>query len=648
VAVTATRTEVSLKETGVATTVITAQEMEDRQATRVEEMLRTVPGAVVNQTGSRGGTTSLFVRGGENDHTQVRFNGIKLNNVGGDFDWSILTTDNLQRIEVVRGPMSALYGADSLTGVVNLITKKGKGAPSLSVTTTWGAHSEGHSKNNLIGEQRAGLSGSYKIFSYAIAYSRLDDTGILSINNRFGSNVLNSRLDLDPTEQVSFTFHTLLLDSYFGFPTVNSGDRFDAKNVGGPGLDPDQNNRRFDLVLGLTGRYHPTDWWDHEVVLSHAYFDRRYRNPANPLATDADLFGSFFSRNLERHYTLDYHTNFRFGDKSRVASVTTLGVELFGAQLKARTDGFSTWTGPYFTQDKFRQGSTSWYLQQQVAIRNRLFLTAGGRLEDNRAFNKLEFAPRGSVALRFPETDTTLRAGGGRGIKSPNFLESHARTAFTVGNPNLKPEQNVGWEAGIDQYLWQDRFQVGLTYFENHFKDFITLYNIGPFPRTFVNLGAVRTTGLELAVRARPGYGLTLSAAYTHLFQFQVLDDGGLGRVNPFFRAGSHLLRRPRNIFSFDVDWKWKRLGLHLNGLYTGRRDDNYYDWATFAASRVVNGGFFVLNVAASYEVVRDLGYIKSVQLLARANNLFDRFYEESYGYSSPRFSIVGGVKAVF
>jgi vitamin B12 transporter len=651
VVVTATRTAVPAKETGVSYTVITDKEIKERQATRVEEMLRSVPGANIIQSGSRGGVTELYIRGGESDHNQVRFNGIKLNNTGGSFDWSVLTVDNLERIEVVRGPMSALYGTDALTGVVNLISKKGMGKPTLSLTSTWGAHSEGHSRNNWIGEQKANLSGSYKNFAYSVAYSRIDDTGILPINNRFGSNVLNSRLDFDPTEKLSFTFNTLLIDSYFGFPTVAAGDRFDPKSVGGPGLDPDQNTTRLDLALGLTANYWPTEWWENELILAHTHFDRRYNNPDNPAETLADAFGSYFSRNLERHYSLDYHSNFRWGDQSRLASISTLGVEMRASQLKQHTNGVSKFGGlefPFMTQDKFRQGSTSWYLQEQLSFWKRLFLTGGLRVEDNRDFNKLEFAPRAAAALRFPETNTTLRAAGGRGIKSPTFEESHARTAFTVGNPNLKPEKNTSWEIGADQYFFNDRLQFALTYFENHFKDFITLNNIGPYPRSFLNIGAVRTTGLEFAWKARPGWGLTLGAAYTHLFQFTVLDDGGIGVRNPFFRNGEHVLRRPRNLFNFDLDGKWDRLQVHINGLYLGRRADNFYNWLTYASSRVINGGFFVLNLAASYDLVRDWGYLKKVQLLARVDNLLDRFYEETYGYSSPRFQAVAGLRLVY
>ncbi len=654
VVITATGTEVRTKETSVSSTVITEKEIEERQATRVEEMMRAVPGVNVVQTGSRGGLTELYIRGGESNHNLVLFNGIRLNEVGGGFNWSdLLTLDNLQRIEVVRGPMSALYGVDALTGVINLTTQKGHGPPTLRLTSAWGAHSEGHSKNNLISEQKASLTGSYKKFSYSVAYSRIDDTGILPINNRYAINALNSRFDFDATEKLSFTFNTLLIDSFLGFPTENNGDRFDPKNVGGPGLDPNQNSTRLDLLLGLTCTYWPTDWWENQLTLSHVRLDKKFNDPANPLESDVDLFfGYNFSRNLERYYSINYRSNFRFGDESRVASISTVGLELRDSQLKQHSEQlvFNETTfmmEPATFSQKFRQGSVSGYFQEQLSFWKRLFFTAGLRIEDNRDFNKVEFAPRASAALRFPETDTTLRAAGGRGIKAPSFLDLYGLPGFQFATPNLKPEENISWEVGVDQYLFQNRLQFGVTYFENHFTNFITAIPSST-PRVLVstNIGAVRTTGLEFAVRARPGWGLTLGASYTHFFHLNVLSDDEQGDI--YFAPGQKVLRRPRNLFSFDVNGQWDRLGVHLNGLYVGPRDDNFFDWTTFTASRVNNSGYFILNLAASYDLVQNWGYIKKVQLLARANNLLDRDYMEAFGYSSPRFNAVAGLRAIF
>lgn len=648
VVVTATRTAVPAKETGVSYTVITDKEIKERQATRVEEMLRDVPGATISQTGGRGGTTSLFLRGGNSNHTQVLLNGMRLNDAGGDFDFNTLTVDNLERIEVIRGPMSALYGADAMTGVVNLVTKKGTGPPTLSYTGQWGAHSENGFFN---GENRLSFLGAYKNFGYSMAYSRIDDDGILRLNNRFHSNVLNSRLDLDPLENLSFTFTTFLVDSFAGFPTVLGGDKFDAKSAGGPGLDPDRNNTKTDLLLGLTANYWPFKWWENELNLAYCDRDRRYNDPNNPETAIDTLFGAFFSRNLERRSSLDYHSNFRFGAKAAVESISTLGVAARSEQLKQSLFFGATAFGPPFTNSlKTSRTSTAFYAQQQLSLVDRVFVTAGFRMEDNSVFDHLEFTPRASAAFVIKETDTVLRAAGGRAIKEPTFLESYSRDQLSVANPKLRPERNVAWEAGVDQYFLKDRGKFSVTYFENHFSDFITFV-----PRTFPqlssyeNIGEVRTKGFEFALRVRPGWGLTVGAAYTYFTELTVLDDGGVGGL--FFRSGQDLLRRPRHTFSFDLDYVWRRLEAHLNGLYAGSRDDSLYTFTqpfTFNSSRVVNGPYFVLNLAVAYDLIRDWGYIKKVQLLAKANNLLDRNYMEVYGYSFPRFQALGGLRLVF
>jgi len=650
VVVTATRTEVPGKETSVSYTVITGQEIEDRQAIMAPEVLRTVPGVNITQQGSRGGLTSLFLRGGNSNHTQVLLNGIRLNDAGGDFDFSSLTTDNVDRVEVIRGPMSALYGADAMSGVVNFVTRKGAGPPRLTLTSGWGVHSE---TGGLISEQRASLMGAHHSFGYSIGFSRVDDQGILRLNNRFASTVLNSRLDYDPMEKLSFTFTTLMVDQRLGVPTELGGDRFDPRSVGGPGLDPQQKNTRLDMLLGLTTRYQPYTWWENFLTLAHSQRDRHFNDPRNPEFTELDrLFGAFFSRNLERRWSLDYHTNLRVGSRQSVESISTLGVAARTEQLKQSllfgpVPPFFPGSGSFL---KTSRTSTALYAQEQLKFWQRLFLTVGLRVEDNSVFDRVEVTPRASAAFRITETDTTIRAAGGRAIKEPTFLESFSRDQLTKANPKLRPEKNLGWEVGADQFLLQERFKLSISYFENHFTDLITFVpRTYPELSSFENIGAVRTKGLEFALRARLMKGVTLGAAYTYFTQFTVLDDGQVGGL--FFQTGHHLLRRPRNNISFILDAKRPRWGFNLVGLYVGRRDDSMFTFQqpfTFQSARVVNPGYFTLNLAAYYDLAQDLGQVKKVRLMVRANNLLDRNYMEAFGYSSPRFHAVGGLQVVF
>jgi vitamin B12 transporter len=637
IVVTPTGTEVGQRQTSVSVSTITLPEIEARQAMRVEEVLRDVPGVVMSQTGASGGTTSLFLRGGNNNMTQVLLNGFRLNDVGGGFDFSKLTTDNVDRIEVVKGPMSSLYGSDAMTGVVNIISRKGEGRPSLTLTSNWGGHAEGHGNRNLISDQRLHFQGAWRQFAWSIGYGNYYDYGILPVNNRYTANVLNSRLDFTPLEKLTFTFTTLFLDQYSGFPTSGGGDRLDSRVFGGVGLDPDQNNTFNNLLLGLTANYQPWEWWQHELSLGYLNLNSRYNNKANP---DQVLFQTFdyFSRDLEDQYSLNYRSNFIVGDAARLGSTTTLGLELRNERWKGWAHSWD-WVGWRYTDDftKASRGSVSCYLQEQLAFLNRFFLTFGGRFEDNSSFDRVEFSPRASAALRFPETDTTLRAAGGRAIKAPSFYQTNSLNPFALGNPALKPEQNTSWEVGVDQW-YKDQVQLSLTYFENNFTDLIQYI----FP-SFFNIAKATSKGFEFALTLRPQQlpGFTVRTAYTYLTDLRVLDAGRL--VSLAVIPGQNLLRRPRQTWSFDLNYVAKTWEVNLNGLYVGPRADlGYYSGGT---RRLCNGGYFIANLAGYYTVVQDWGAVKRLQLMARANNLLDKNYTEVFGYSSPRFNIIGGLR---
>lgn len=644
IVVTATGTEVPRQETATSTTVFVAPELEARQDPRVSSFLREVPGAALSQTGSRGGTTSLLLRGGNSNMTLVLLNGFRLNDTGGFFDFSKLTLDNVERLEVVRGPMSSLYGNDAMTGVVQLFTRQGSGPPRLTAASLWGAHAEGHSRNNLISEQRLSLLGSEGVFSYSLAYGRYDDPGILAFNNRFASNVVNSRFDLEPLKNLKFTLSQYYVDTYFGFPTF-SGDRFDPQERGGLGLDPDQNQKSRLLLLGLTTRYVPLPWWENELQLGFLHTTLRYHNPANPREVLFQAF-DFFSRDQETQWTAHYRAHLSFGARERLAGTTTLGVELRHARYEgwSRDWDWLTFSGYQESTNVAHRGSVTWYFQEQLAFRERLFLNLGASLEDNRAFQKLEFCPRASTAVRLPETDTTLRAAGGRAVKAPSFLETNSLNPFFRGNPKLNPEKNISWEVGVDQWLWQGRLRAGLTYFENHFTDLIQYVQTGFSTGTFENIAAARTKGIEAYIQTKPYRGMSLRASYTRLTQFKVLDDGGITSINII--TGKNLLRRPRQTFSFDLGYARGPVELNFHGLYVGMREDRRPSFLPpYFAARERRGGYFTADLAASYTVLQDWGRIRKLQLLARANNLFDRDYEEVFGYSSPRFQILGGLR---
>jgi len=315
IVVTATRTEVPTKELGVSATVITATEIERSQAKDAVELFRDVAGINVTQQGSRGGVTSLFSRGGESNFTLVLIDGVRVNEAGGFFDFSSLDTTNIERIEIIRGSQSALYGSDAIGGVINIITKKGRGALTVSASTSHGAHSE---NGNYIGEQRFAFSGGSKWVDYSFAYGRSDDKGILNVNNTYWRNAISSRTDfhlsalpiLGPVKKNvgDITFTLRYEDAHTGVPTEFGGDRPDRIF---PGLDPDQNRQDQNLTLGLGTSFDLFPWWENVLELGFHRLVREFNDPPNTESAFDASPGSF-SDTKENRFTLDYHANFRF------------------------------------------------------------------------------------------------------------------------------------------------------------------------------------------------------------------------------------------------------------------------------------------------------------------------------------------------
>jgi vitamin B12 transporter len=654
VVVTATRTETPVSELGVSATVIGEQEIEGRLATDVVELLRDVAGLDVVQSGSRGGVVELYSRGGESNFTLVLIDGVKVNEPGGGFDFSTLTTDNIERIEVIRGPQSALYGSDAMGGVIHIITKRGKGEPTATLSTAHGAHSE---NGRYMGEQKAGFSGSTNWAGYSFSYGRVDDRGILDVNNDFWNNSFSGRLDLYPLDTLEITLTGRMNQSRFGFPTENGGDRPDRVF---PGLDPDQFQEKQDLILGMGARLDLFPWWEHSVHLGIHQVDQEFQDDPNA-ASAFDAPPGSRTRSMENRTTFDYHMNLRWPRQGAVRSTLTLGYAYDLERLDL--DSLSTFRfGPLpfgvFTTTSFTEASRdnhAWYVQDQLTLWDRLHLTGGLRVEDNSAFG-VDVNPRASIAYELRETGTKLRGAVGTGIKEPTFLENFGGFG-TVGNPDLQPERVFSWELGLDQRLWGDRVLLGFTYFRNRYEDLIafvpTSFPPPPvLPPNYFNVQEAESWGLEFTARVRPGGGFTLGGSYTFL-DTQVLDDGGLG--NLFFAKGEKLLRRPNHSGSLFVDWSWRGLNVRLDGRYTGKRDDTFFTvspgafgFYNFLNQRLTNDDFFVLDLAASYSFEVQWGLLKAIKLFVKARNILDEDYQEVMGYSSPRAAVLGGMALTF
>jgi vitamin B12 transporter len=650
VVVTATRTEVPVAELGVSATVVTAQELESQQTTDVLQALRGVTGLEVVQSGSRGAIAEVYTRGGESNFTLIMIDGIRINEAGGGIDLSTLTADNVERIEVIRGPQSALYGSDAMTGVINIITKRGRGEPRVTFSTSNGAHSE---NGHYTGEQKVGVSGGNDWAGYSFGYGRIDDRGILNINNAYENNTFSGRVDLYPLEKMDVTLTARANLSRFGIPTENGGDRPDRVF---PGLDPHQFQEKKDVILGLGTRFEPFPWWENVFLLGTRRLEQIFEDKPD-LQSAFDAPPGSRSNSLETRTSFDYHTNFRFPREGAVRSILTLGFEYSRENLdldSTSTIRFGPLPFGAFTLLNVQEAERSnyaYYLQEQLTILDRVFLTGGFRVDNNSEFG-IQVSPRGSMAYEFKETGTKIRGAIGTGIKEPTFLENFGGFG-TVGNPNLQPERSFSWEAGVDQYLWDRKAQIGVTYFNILYEDLIAyVFQPPPLISTYQNIQAAKSWGVEFTARVRPGMGFTLGGNYTFL-DTEVLDDGGLG--NLFFAKGKKLLRRPSHSGSLFVDWLWQNWNVHLQGTYVGKRDDTLFTVAPgpfgfydFTTQRLTNDAYFVMDLAISYTFDLGQGPVKSMKFFVKGRNILNDQYEEVLGYSSPRAAAMGGVEFTF
>ncbi len=622
--VTATRTETPVKDLGVSVTVITAEEIKERQAVDALDVLRSVPGYNIVRNGGRGGTTSLFPRGGEDNFTKVLIDGVSVNLGGGGFNFGSLLTENFERIEIVRGPQSALYGSDAIGGVINFITAPGEGKPSFRASTANGAYLKGD--HNYIGEQSVGFTGGNEWIGASLAYARADDNGYLDVNHDYWNNTFSGRVDGYPTDKLDLTFTGRYEGSKFKFPTEDAGDRFSP-------LDPNQDLKNDDWVGGIKGQYRMLSWLEHVVLFGYHYREQDFNDPED---LPADAFGAFFSETEETRTSIDYHFNIRYPSTETVRSTFTAGFEYLDEDYDQKTRSILLGLESTSQLDENRD-NWGWYAQEQLSFFNRLHLTAGARYEDNSEFGN-EFVPRGSVAYELSQTGTVLRGAAGKGFKTPTFTENFAR-GFATGNPDLKPEKSFSWEVGFDQALWKNKLVFAATYFDQKFDDLITFINQPGLQPDFENIQAAESKGVELMAFCKPGYGFSIGGNYTYL-DTEVTDDGGAGGPSSPFEQGKPLLRRPKNTASGFINWTRKGFQVRLDGLYVGDRDD--LDFRAFPANRVTLEEYFTVDLATSYTFDLNHRYIIDFKIFAKVQNLFDEHYEEAFGFSpaDPSFRV--------
>lgn len=611
--VTGTKTWIDAELLGSSVTVIDKEEIERSGEKDIASILSRVSGFNVVSSGSRGGFTSIFARGGQSDYNLVMINGVQINQAGGGFDISSLTTENVERIEIIKGAHSSLYGSDAASSVINIITKRGSGKIKRASSVALGFRAE----DAMILEHSSSISGSLEKLGYFISHQRIIDEGILEINNDYKNRNFTANLSLEASDDLNLSFFSIYRDSKFEFPTGGAGDRFDAF------ADPDQGTKEKSLVMGSDIIFSPTQWWENSLKLGYTRLDRENYDGPRPLELDSP----FPSETLDKRIVLEFGSSF-FVDFDQASSIISTGFEYEKESFK--TDSLNESRKNY-----------AFYAQNNFALLKRFFVTTGIRYDDNESFGS-EWSPSVFARWKIRESGTEIRGGVSRGIKEANFYENFSAAFGTIPNPDLKPEETLTAEIGLRQPLLDNAVELDLSFFQNRFKNIIA-YSFTPFENgtNYENISRAKSEGAEAAIHFYPSNSLTLSAAYTYL-KTDVTDDGDLG--SPSFSEGEKLIRIPEHSFSFNAGYSKNAFNLDLSGNYVGTRDD--VNWSEFPSTRVKNDSFFIVDAAASYEISVKR-FVDKIRLFSRINNLFNKDYENVFGFSSPGFSMISGVSVV-
>lgn len=639
VLVSATRTPTTLEESGVPATVFSQRDLLERQFPPIADVLRDTPSVNIATNGRRAGVTSIFLQGGASTDTLVLLDGVPLNDPGGQINLAPITTAGIDRVEVVRGPESALFGADAASGVVQLFTSRGdpeSTRPHGSVSYERGSFQTDRWTANLNGGLLDRLDYSLTADQFHTAGMFVNDfyrdtTGSANIGYRFTpSTTLRTvfreydALGGDPNEVGFGVFDTVANDS-----TRDSSIMVRLDDTRGE-----------HFVQSAAFTYHRQRYF---------YFDAPDLTVV-PLAALVREIASPTPRiYLSQLVSPDYPSSQVPAGLSLVNSAAYIGGGDFLTVLD-RT-GFNyqgTWTqrtgALVFGYDFEREGglidngdvsrnNNGEFIHEQYRFGNRLYLTAGARVEHSSTFG-YEFVPRGSATYQLfgdhgPFSSTLLRVSAGRGITEPTLLQTFANESYYVGNPALKPQRTTSIQAGIVQEWFGRRLHTEATFFHNAFNDLIT-YDYSVFPSTSRNIESSWARGLEFAASAHLFRFVDIGAAYTHMrTRITATND-----TNPFTGAGQELPRRPDNEGSAWISVHPRRWMLLVGGRFTGEQQDADY---IFGITR--NPGFGTMYLSGSYALNRH------ITPYVRIDNLLNEQYQEILGYTSLSRNAIGGVR---
>ncbi len=617
VVVTATKIAEPRSQVGATVTVISEEELKTYNYLTVDDALRQVPGLEVQRQGSAGKLSQVRIRGTSTQQVQVLIDGARVKSpTAGTFDFSDLGLDQIQRIEIVRGPQSTLYGADAIGGVIQIITKRGEGPFSAY------ASSEGGNHDTL--RERVGFSGSDKLLDYSFGAAWFESNG---------------QFPNDGTEQRGIASRvgvTLPADGHIGlafrYNRTKNDLPFDGNSTPVPFspffvLDRDSRQQSETTTLSLQWDQKPVEWFEVHGRVSGFWNQLGFQDPFTlsdariPFNSDSNDESSQIDTNRQ---DIELLGAFHLGKWNTF----TVGVEQIYEYGRNRSSGGFLGRGVASVFSK-QIDNFAYFFQDEIKLFDRVILSAGRRHDDNSAFGGAT-TNRAGLVVRVPETDTRVRGSWGEGFRAPTIND-----LFFPGfsNPNLKPERSESWEAGVDQSFFKKRVRLGATYFENKFDDLIQFVSVGGLFRP-VNVAKAWTQGEEVTIEIEPIDRLLFTANYTHVETKDFSTRGELRRV-------------PHHVGNIGVTWTpIPALTVYTQINVVSSQGDLAFDPVLFVSTPVRNPGYYRIDLGGVYNIVPKRGNFPALDFTARINNVTDQRYMEAFGFPNLGLNALVGLQA--
>lgn len=626
--VTPNRLREPLRKVPQSITIITREEIQQQHAVTLEEVLRNVPGIQMQGSGTIGEETNVRIRGSEFDQVLVLVDGVEINSpFTQEVDLGDILVDNIERIEIVRGPQSASYGSEALGGVIHIITRRGGDEPTIRLFGMGG--------NFRTAYEGVEVSSAINNFDMSLSASRLDTAGQFD-RDRFSVNTFSARLgysykdvlELDLTGRYRGSEDEVALSAALDFAQENP-----ILIIFDP--DRDYKSRASSNIARL--RHNVAPWWSYSLQGSFYSIntdDQDSANPGSAITTLTDFIDADANRiagEMQHDWSLPYIKNFSFG------------LEIEREQLDffeyGNTGSFGL--GPPATTviHEARDNVALWW-QWVYNWQEMLFLSGGVRYDDNSDFGEA-WTPRASLAVVLPVVRTKIKGNFGQGFRAPSFTELHLPG---FGNTELDAEKNIGYDVGLVQALFDDRLVVEGTYFWSEYRGLIEQ---DPLTFRWVNLEEATTQGVEAGFRYRPVFGVG---------SLQICKDNCAVTFNYTYlktkdkESGQELTRRPRNLWNAAVLYVWRdSLDVRLDANFRSSQKEDLT--LTDAGGRFRIGrtpGFVVIDAAVTYHLVRNSDWASDLRVVGKVNNLLDEDGEEVVGFPMPGINFLAGLEWLY